>query len=114
MALLNDENMNSNNSWKWEILNERQDNGLWGMPLQCYKADSYVMGLSEENWLKHSALCMGIAEAYKDETFEIFFSNIDGFYVKLSESGMKRINYTDYELNGNILTWIGKQSINKI
>ena len=62
---------------------------------------------SAENWLKHSAICIGIAEAYRDETFEIFWSDENGFFVKLSKSGMKKIRYTDYKLEDNVLTWVG-------
>jgi hypothetical protein len=87
------------------ISSKKQDNGLWGMPLQCHKMDMYM--ISEENWLKRSAICIGIAETYKDETFEIFWSDENGFFVKLSESGMKKIRYEDYKLENNVLTWVG-------
>jgi len=43
------------------------------------------MNTSEENWLKHSAICIGIAEAYTDETFEIFWSDENGFFVYFDE-----------------------------
>ncbi len=94
--------------WRWKISSKKQDNGLWGMPLQCYKMDKMPMNTSEDNWLKHSAICIGIAEAYKDETFEIFWSDENGFFVKLSESGMKKIKYDDYKLEDNVLTWVGE------
>lgn len=45
----------------WKISTVKQDNGLWGMPLQCRKMDKMIITLSEENWLKHSALCIGLA-----------------------------------------------------
>lgn len=94
--------------WRWEIVSPKQKNGLWGMPLQCVKMDKMVMNLSDKNWLKHSALCIGIAEAYKEETFEIFWSDENGFFVKLSKSEMKKIKYEDYDLNDNVLTWVGQ------
>ena len=95
------------NNWRFEIQSKKQDNGLWGTPAQCIKIDEVFMGISEENWLKHSAICMAIAESYKDETFELFWTDEKGFCVKLSKSGMKTIRYDDYKLEGNILTWVG-------
>ena len=94
--------------WRWEISSKKQDNGLWGMPLQCVKMDGIPMNTSEENWLKHSAICIGIAEAYRDETFELFWTDENGFFVKLSKSGMKKIRYDDYKLDDNVLTWVGQ------
>lgn len=96
--------------WRCEISAEKQDNGLWGMPLQCYKMDKMPMNTSEENWLMHSAICIGISETYRDEKFEIFWSDENGFFVKLTKSGMKRIKYCDYKLEGNVLTWVGHKS----
>lgn len=92
----------------FEIKSKKQDNGLWGMPLQCFKMDNIPMSTSQENWLKHSAICVGVAEAYPDEDFEIFWTDVDGFFIKLSKSGMKRIKYDDYILKNNVLMWIGK------
>ena len=77
------------------------------MPLQCIKIDKIVMNLTEEDHLKYSALCIAIAEFFRGESFEIFWSDEMGFFVKLSKSGIKRLRYKDYKLEGNILTWIG-------
>ena len=85
------------NNLRFEIQSKKQDNGIWGTPAQCIKIDEVFMGISEENWLKHSAICMAIAEAYKDETFELFWTDEKGFCVKLSKSGMKTIRYDDYK-----------------
>ena len=93
--------------WRWVISSKKQDNGLWGMPLQCVKMDGISMNTSEENWLKHSAICMAIAEKYKDETFEVLMTDEKGFFVKLSKSGLWDVEYDDYKLEGNILTWVG-------
>jgi hypothetical protein len=87
-----------------EIQSEKQPNGLWGMPLQCHKIDT-VPFRDEGLHLKFSAICIGIAERYPDETFEIFWSNSNGFFIKLSESGIKRIVYENYTLIGNKLVW---------
>ena len=95
------------NNLRFEIQSKKQDNGLWGMPLQCVKMDGISMNTSEENRLKHSAICMAIAEKYKDETFEVLMTDEEGFFVKLSKSGLWDVEYDDYKLEGNILTWVG-------
>ena len=95
------------NNLRFEIQSKKQDNGLWGMPLQCVKMDGISMNTSEENRLKHSAICMAIAEKYKDETFEVLMTDEKGFFVKLSKSGLWDVEYDDYKLEGNILTWVG-------
>ena len=94
----------------FEIKSTKQDNGLWGMPLSCVKIDKIVMDMTKENHLKYSAICVGIAEKYPDETFEIFWSDKDKFFIKLSKSGMKRIILDDYILVDNILTWVHNES----
>jgi hypothetical protein len=50
---------------------------------------------------------MAIAEKYKDETFEVLMTDEKGFFVKLSKSGLWNVEYDDYKLEGNILTWVG-------
>ena len=104
----NDANLLLYAGWRCEISSKKQDNGLWGMPLQCVKMDGIPMNTSKENWLKHSAICIGIAEAYRDETFELFWTDEKGFSVRLSKSGMKTIRYDDYKLEDNVLTWVGQ------
>lgn len=96
-----------NKAWTFAIKTKKQENGLWGMPMRCLKIDRMPVYSSDENWLKHSAFCIAIGEAYLDETFEIFWTSIDGFFVKLSKSGIKKLYYKDYSLENNVLTWIG-------
>jgi hypothetical protein len=95
-------------NYQWKILSKKQDNGLWGIPFQCVKMDKAPM--SKKNIIKHSALCIAISEAYKDETFEIFWSDENGFFVKLSKNGIKRIKYKEYKIKGNIIKCISKVS----
>lgn len=97
--------MSLTNQVHWEITTKKQENGLFGMPLQCVKIDK-IFYTSEENLIKHSAICIGIAEAYPTENFEIFWSDESGFYIKLSESGMKRIRYENYKIEGNSIIWV--------
>ena len=92
--------------WKVEIKTPKQDNGIWGMPLQCIEIDRIPMNMTESNWLKRSAICMDIAEHYPDETFKIFFLDENKFMVQLSKTGLIRIHLDNYELVGNTLTWI--------
>lgn len=84
------------------------------MPMQCVKMDKMAMNTSENNWLKHSALCIGIGEVYRDETFEIFWSDENGFFVKLSKSGIKKLQYDNYKLESNVLTWVGSVHQNTV
>ena len=91
-------------NWYYTIKSEKQDNGLWGMPIQCEKIDAMPI-LSDGNEIKRSAIIIGIAECYPDETFEIFYSKNDRFIVKLSKSGMKKIVLDDYKLVGDTLVW---------
>lgn len=93
--------------WEWVIKSDKQENGIWGTPQNMWKIDRIIRTLTPENWLKKSALIIGISEAYPNETFEVFNSTDTGFFVQLSNSGKKNIRFNDYELNGNILTWIG-------
>lgn len=79
------------------------------MPMQLVKLDKIVMNKSEEKLIKFSAIVIGIAEAYRDEIFEIFWSDENGFFVKLSKSGIKKIRYDDYKLEDNVLMWVGQQ-----
>lgn len=94
-------------NWKWVIKTQKQKNGLWGMPFNCVFIKDLCYNLSEENWLKQSALFIGIAERYPEETFKIYFASKDGFFVQLSKTGWKKIEYKNYSLQGNTLTWIG-------
>lgn len=89
---------------KLVIKSSKQENGLWGMPLNCIYIDRMIY-TTDENWLKHSAFCIGIAETYPNERFKIYFTTEKGFCVKLSSSGWKGLRYDDYELKDNVLMW---------
>jgi hypothetical protein len=89
---------------KIEIKSPKQENGLWGMPLQCNRLDRIPIS-DFETQLKHSAICIGVAEKYPKETFEIFWTTEAGFFIKLSESGFRKITYENYTVDGNILYW---------
>ncbi len=74
------------------------------MPLQCRYIDKLILR-SEQDEIKASAIVMGIAIAYPDETFEIWLASEKQFFVKLSQSGWKNIKLDNYILNGNVLTF---------
>jgi len=94
------------NKWRFTIKSPRQENGLWGVPIQLRSWDNpYICG--EHNEVLQSAIIIGIAEAYPDETFSIWHSTEKGFKVSLNESGWKSISYEDYELSGDTLIWVG-------
>lgn len=88
-----------------EIKAEKQENGLWGMPMSCYKIDQAVF-LSPDKQLKHSAICIALDQHYKQTPFEIFWSNPEGFIVDMKGKGFLNIKYNDFKLNGNTLTWL--------
>ena len=92
--------MSTINSYK--IKSKKQDNGLFGMPLQCTAIDRLP---GKENEVIHSALCIAIAETHPNETFEICLSNEFGFIIQFNDGGMKRLKYSDYELTDDVLTW---------
>lgn len=87
-----------------EIKAHKQNNGLYGIPVSCHKIDRAVL-LSTENELKHSAILNAIAQNYKDEPFEVFWSNTDGFMVDIKGHGFLKIRYNEFKLNDNTLTW---------
>lgn len=80
---------------------KKQKNGLWGHPHNL----GYIDRITWENQLLQSAIIMAVSEQYPDEHFGIYFSSEKGFNIQLSKSGWKRIDYSDYSLNDNILTY---------
>lgn len=91
--------------WEWVIQSNKQDNGLYGMPFSCYKLDGMPILSNEDEEVLRSAIIISIAEAYPDDTFEIFWSTTEGFFVKLNNNGFKKIRFSDYTLENNILRW---------
>lgn len=93
--------MSMNSKQEIRIKSERQKNGLYGFPSNL----GYIENMEWENAELRSAIVMAISETYPDETFGIYNVSSKGFHIKLSKSGWKRINYENYSLNGNILTY---------
>ena len=90
---------------EFEIKTPKQENGLWGTPLQLTHMHN-MRRLSDEDNLKFSALCIGIAEKFQTETFQIYFLSDKGFLVKLSESGYFNIPFKHYKIEGNKIVWV--------
>lgn len=88
----------------WDISSVKQDNGLWGMPMNCIYLDAVVLENLDE--VKRSAIYAALAESYPYETYEVRFSSKDGFLACLSKSGPKYIKFDNYELRGNSLFWL--------
>lgn len=85
-----------------EIKSQKQENGVWGMPQNVV----YIEAIFPcEDTLLNSAIIMAISQTYSGETFGIYFITKKGFKVQLSHSGWKSINYSDYSLDRNILSY---------
>lgn len=101
-----------------EIKSEKQNNGLWGMPLSCYKIDRFVL-LDDRKWLLRSAIIIAFAEKHKC-SFNIYGSTDKGFII----NSVFWISYHKYEVVDNLLyefeneqehiIFLRKQKINKL
>lgn len=80
-----------------------QENGVYGMPLNCVSMDNIPPETTDENWKKHSAICAAIGQKYPSQLFEILFTNKHGFVVKLRRDGIRIIDYSNFRLIGNVL-----------
>lgn len=104
-----DEAIEISSDGKHIIIHDKpQDNGLWGTPmnLMAIEGDFLFFQLDEKTRLLESAIVFAIGMRYWGERWKIFWSNEEGFFIKLSHSGMKRIRYKDYKLEGNKLSYI--------
>jgi len=85
---------------KIKISSNKQENGLWGIPLRCSEID-YVPFLDKRKLLIFSASLVAVAEYYNDY-FKIFNSTDESFLIKIGKSTFKVI-YEKYEVEDNIL-----------
>lgn len=94
-----------NNTFKIE--SEKQDNGIWGTPINCVFIDRYIP-LDEKTMLLESAIVVAVAEYFK-RNFEIRNSNKDGFGIWFDNKNHKAllwpvaIRHEDWELQDDIL-----------
>lgn len=89
-----------------EIKSKKQENELWGMPLNCFKIDKWYFNNNE---LLLSALLIAIDEKF-NRKFEIFDSTDKGFIINLltrdynnTTSRMFGFKYSNYEVIDNKL-----------
>lgn len=92
------------------IRSEKQDNGLWGMPLRVVAIDRIVLDLTPVNELLRSAIIMGLAEHYPNHSIDIRFSDENGFIAFLKdyyglgeEPKCFNCKYENYRLEDNTL-----------
>jgi len=79
-----------------KIKAKKQENGLWGTPLNLYRMDSVIHN-SEKNDLIHSAICVAVNETH-EKKFEILLSDENGFILNISNCGHFSIKYSRYEV----------------
>ena len=53
----------------YQLKTERQDNGLWGMPMKLKRIDGNILFKDEEKERLFSAIIMAFAETHNDENF---------------------------------------------
>jgi hypothetical protein len=96
---------------KIKIKSEKQDNGLWGTPMNCYFMNSMSPIFDNRKHLLFSAILIAFAEEYNECSFRLDMMSDDGFLISINESLYNKkykqnsfyIKYKDYEVNGNIL-----------
>lgn len=92
-----------------KIKSKKQDNGIWGMPLNCVKIENFSI-ISDYNNLKFSAIIMAITEQY-NKKFEIWRISDTGFTINLDSpifsenySGtLYTMKFSNYEVVDDIL-----------
>lgn len=77
-----------------KIKQEKQDNGLWGTPLNCYAIDS--VPIDNRKIMIFSAVIVAVNEHYK-KPFKITCSDDEGFKIEINVS-IYRIWYDKYEV----------------
>jgi len=84
-----------------KIKQKKQDNGLWGMPINCKSIDDVVF----HNELLHSAIIIAFDEKY-NKPFKISLTSHKGFFFEVFSDNlntMYQIIYDNYEIDNNKL-----------
>ena len=92
-----------------KIKQNKQDNGLWGTPLNCYYI-SRIPSIDNRKCLIHSAWLAAINQVY-NRKFKVYYSNDEGilikidieFYGTLQRGEDLTLNYSNYEVLDNTL-----------
>lgn len=112
-----------------EIKSKKQDNGIWGMPLNCIKLDMKNFFLyDDKKTLLSSALIIAINEKF-DRRFEVWFNDdyltITVFGIGSFPAGrLYAVHFKNYEIIDNYLyefdndkekmIFLRKQKMNKL
>lgn len=90
---------------KYKIEQEKQVNGLWGTPINCYSID-FTHGIFLDN-RKQLLFSAGIALLSQiwNRPFKIFNNTDNGFAIEIDVDGGRRLgfNYDKYEISDDIL-----------
>ena len=90
-----------------EIKTKRQENELFGIPLNCYQLDDIII-LDDKKSLLFSAILQIIDDTYKTP-FKVIFKKDYGFYIDLSKnifddnSILFFMEYENFEVINNCL-----------
>ena len=89
---------------KIEIRSKRQENGLWGMPINCERINRLAPILDSKKELLWSAMVIAIGEQYSHTNFDITLNTDECIIVKIHNlSTLFKLKYCDYEVIGNTL-----------
>jgi len=78
------------------IKSKKQDNGLWGMPKNCYYIEHYFQ-LEERNEFILSALINCLNTKF-NERFEMSLLSEKKIYFKFEKHGTVILSFNDYEV----------------
>jgi hypothetical protein len=86
-----------------EIKSKKQDNGIWGMPMNCYSIDRLV--LNTENELLYSAIIIAIDEK-ENKKFKLTYYDVNSFLMSIDDYNSTKmffIKLDKYEVIDNTL-----------
>ena len=84
-----------------KIKQKKQENGLWGMPSNCYKIDKLPLALNDDKkLLLNSAIIAALSEIHSN--FEIYNSSDTGFFVSTKNPFNRDILTENYILCGDM------------
>jgi len=84
-----------------KILQKKQENGLWGMPFNCFKMSDVMIPSKYE--VLNSAIVAAVNEKY-NRPFEIFMMSDEGFAIQIytntypEKTEMFYLRYSEYEI----------------
>lgn len=84
-----------------KIKTKKQDNGIWGTPINCTRYDNFIL-FDEKLELLRTAIIIAFDELY-NQSFEIIFPTLSGFWFIYMIDGIKPIKYDDYKVIDDIL-----------